>query len=102
MTVNPTQPTHTDSSAALRVPEFRYWMASSAFSTLAGRALAVALGYQIYALTHAPLALGMLGLVEAIPAIGLVLFGGHVADRYNRRTIVLVTRAVSILAALGF
>lgn len=91
-----------DPYASLRLPEFRYWLASASFTTLAGRSLAVALGYQIYELTRDPLALGFLGLVEAIPAVGLSLFGGHAADRYDRRTIVLVTRAVSVLAALAF
>lgn len=91
-----------DAYAALRVPEFRYWLAATAFATLASRALAVAIGYQIYELARDPLALGVLGLVQAIPAIGLSLFGGHVADRYDRRTIVLVTRAISVLAALAF
>lgn len=91
-----------DPYASLRLPEFRYWMGAAAFATLASRALAVALGYQIYALSHDPLALGILGLVEAIPAIGLALFGGHTADRYDRRTIVLITRAVSVLAAVAF
>jgi MFS family permease len=101
MTVTPTSSTETDPYAALRFPEFRYWMVANAFATLAGRALAVALGYQIYQLTHTPLALGMLGLVEAIPALSLALFGGHAADRYDRRFIVLTTRAVSVLAAVG-
>lgn len=91
-----------DAYAALRVPEFRYWLAATAFATLASRALAVAIGYQIYELARDPLALGVLGLVQAIPAVGLSLFGGHAADRYNRRTIVLVTRAISVLAALAF
>ena len=95
--------THTqDPYAALRVPEFRYWMGASAFSTLAGRALTVAIGYQVYTLTKSPLALGLLGLVQAIPAVSLALFGGHLADRYDRRTLVLITRAISVLAALGF
>jgi len=76
-------------------------MTANAFATVAGRALAVALGYQIYQLTHAPLALGVLGLVEAIPALSLALFGGHAADRYNRRSIVLATRTISVLAAVG-
>lgn len=97
-----TIPQTRDTYAALRVPEFRYWLGASGFSTLASRALAVAIGYQIYELTREPLALGILGLVEAIPAVGLVLFGGHVADRYNRRSIVLITRAISVMAALGF
>ena len=96
------QPKVHDAYAALRVPEFRYWLAAAAFSTLAGRALTVAIGYQVYTLTGSPLALGMLGLVQAIPAVGLSLFGGHLADRYDRRTIVLITRGVSVLAALGF
>ncbi|GAB4577818.1 MAG: MFS transporter [Anaerolineales bacterium] len=91
-----------DPYLALRYPEFRYWLGANSFATLAGRALAVALGYQIYELTKDPLALGILGLVEAIPAIGLALFGGHIADRYNRHRIVLITRAVSSLSALGF
>lgn len=45
--------------------------------------------------------LGWLGLVEAVPAISLVLVGGHVADHFNRRTILLITRAVSLLCALA-
>ncbi|GIL15099.1 MAG: MFS transporter [Chloroflexota bacterium] len=90
-----------DPYASLRLGEFRYWLASSVFSTLANRALAVAIGYQIYELTRDPLALGILGLVEAIPAVGLSLFGGHFADRHDRRAIVLITRAVSVFAALA-
>jgi MFS family permease len=97
-----TLPPPKDSFASLRIPEFRFWLASSGFSTLASGALTVALGYQIYMLTRNPMALGILGLVEAIPAVGLALFGGHAADRYNKRTIILVTRFVSVLAALCF
>jgi MFS family permease len=77
-------------------------MVSRAFATFAGRALAVVIGYQIYQLTKDPLALGILGLVEVIPALALALFGGHVADRNDRRAILLVTDAVSILCALLF
>jgi len=99
--VTPTPSGEIDTYAALRFPEFRYWMIANAFATLAGRALAVALGYQIYQLTRAPLALGVLGLVEAVPALSLALFGGHAADRYNRRSIVLATRTISVLAAVG-
>lgn len=91
-----------DPYGALRLPEFRYWMGAASFSTLAGRALALTLAFQIYQLSRDPLALGILGLVEAIPAIGLSLFGGHYADRYDRRMIALVTRAVSVLAAIAF
>jgi MFS family permease len=91
-----------DPYASLRIPELRYLLVSRAFATLAGRSLAVVIGYQIYQLTRDPLALGMLGLVEVIPALLLALFGGYVADRNDRRAILLVTDAVSILCALLF
>lgn len=86
--------------AALKFPEIRYFIGSVAFFTLANRALAVIIGFQIYKLTHSALALGILGLVEAIPAISLSLFGGYTADRYDRRIILLITRAVSVVCAL--
>jgi MFS family permease len=97
-----TRPPADDPYAALRYPEFRLWLGANSFATLAGRALAIALGYQIYELTKDPLALGFLGLVEAIPSISLALFGGYIADRYNRHRIVLITRTVSTLSALAF
>jgi MFS family permease len=96
--MDPTPPHH--SFAALKIKEIRYFIGSTAFFTLASRALAVIIGFQIYALTKSPLALGILGLVEAIPAISLSLFGGYAADRWNRRTILLITRGVSVLCAL--
>ena len=67
--------------------------APAATNALAVSALATVVAFQVYDLTHDPLALGWLGLVEAIPALSLVLFGGHLADRRERRTIVVVTSA---------
>jgi MFS family permease len=67
---------------------------------MAYRALLVVIAFQIYRITRSPLALGWLGLVEAVPAISLVLIGGYVADHFNRRRILLVTRLVSTLCAL--
>ncbi len=85
---------------ALKVPNIRLFIGSVGFFTLASRALAVVIGFQIYKLTHNPLSLGWLGLVEAIPAISIAPFGGYVADHVNRRTIILTTRAVSCLCTL--
>ncbi len=86
---------------ALKIAEVRWFLGAVASFTVAGRALMVIIGYQVYRLTHDPAALGWLGLVEAIPAISLVLIGGHVADHINRRHILLVTRAVSTVCALA-
>ncbi|WP_424951329.1 MFS transporter [Deinococcus sp.] len=89
------------STAALRLPAVRWLLLSGTSESLASRGLAVIIGYQLYQVTRSPLALGWLGLVEAIPALGLALLGGHFADRQGRRRIVLVTRGVMLLAALA-
>ena len=86
---------------ALRVADIRLFIGSVGFFTLASRALAVVIGFQIYKITHSPLSLGWLGLVEAIPAISIAPFGGYVADHFNRRKIILVTRAASCICTLA-
>lgn len=91
-----------DQYAALRLPEVRLLIAAGACSALAGRALAVIIGFQVYAITHDPLALGILGFVEAIPSVGLALYGGHIADQHDRRMLVLLTGAVTVSCALAF
>src|SRR4051812_19213188 len=83
------------------LPDFLRLLGASAFSTLAGRALAVVIIYQVYELTHSKLAIGWLGLAEAIPALSLALFGGHVADRTSRRRIMLITQAAAVLGTLA-
>jgi MFS family permease len=85
-------------TSVFQIADFRLLLASIACSTVAGQALAMVADYQVYAITKSPLALGFLGLVEAIPAISLALFGGHVADRYERRRILQVTLAILAVA----
>ncbi len=89
-----------NSFSALKIKDIQLFIGSTGFFTLASRALAVVIGFQIYKITHNPLSLGWLGLVEAIPAISLVLFGGWVADHFNRRRILLTTRMASLICAL--
>jgi MFS family permease len=59
---------------------------------------AVAVGWLIYDITRNPLDLGLVGLVQFIPAVLFVLFAGHAADRYDRRIIIRVCQSVSGLA----
>jgi MFS family permease len=61
--------------------------------------LAVAIGWQLYELTGNPLDLGLVGLVQFIPAILLVLVIGQVVDRRDRRLILAVCQVVEALAA---
>src|SRR5947209_6275742 len=80
--------------------EYRnFWMSSSAW-VFASRALAVIVGFQLYALTKNPLVIGWLGLVEAIPAISLVLYGGHYADKHDRRFTIIWSRGVLVVLSV--
>ena len=71
--------------------EFRALLGARLTNSLAMSAFAIVVAFQTYDITNDPLSLGWLGLVEAIPALSLVLFGGYFADRRDRRSIVLVT-----------
>jgi MFS family permease len=64
---------------------------------------AVAVGWQVYALTHSTFALGMVGLAQFLPMLLLTLVVGHVADRFNRKTIISICQVVagSTLAILA-
>ncbi len=88
------------SRAALRLPDFRRLLVVNALTTLSSRALYTIVGYQVFALSGDPLALGWLGLVEAIPALSLALFGGHFADRHDRRRILLLTLTVATTSSV--
>ncbi len=96
---SPSIPTH-DIHAALKIRDVRYFIGSVGLFSLASRALAVVIGFQIYQITHSAMALGWLGLIEAVPAISLVLVGGYVADHYDRRWILLITRTASFICAV--
>lgn len=67
--------------------------------TLALQIQFVVLSWQVFQLTHDYLSLGLLGLAEAIPAVGLALFGGYVADRYDRRKIIIIVMAAQFLCS---
>lgn len=82
------QKTH-DPYAALRVRDYRLFLAMRLFITLGVQIMSVSVGYFVYDLTHDPLALGLIGLAEAVPAIGVSLYAGHLADKINRRSIIL-------------
>jgi MFS family permease len=66
--------------------------------------LAVAVEWELYARTRSATALGLVGLVIAIPVVALSLPAGHLADRFNRKRIILVSQIFSALAsaALAF
>lgn len=61
---------------------------------------AVAIGWQVYALTSSAFDLGLVGLAQFVPVVLLTLVAGHTADRYDRRRIVQLCQAVECMASL--
>ncbi len=81
-------------------PGFREYWCSRLCSMFAFQMLSVAVGWQIYDITHRAFDLGVIGLVQFIPSFVLALPAGHVADLFDRRRIVLVCQAVEGLATV--
>ena len=75
---------------AFRYANFRYFMSARVLITSAAEMQAVAVGWQIYSLTHRPLDLGLVGLAQFSPGILLFLIAGHTADRFPRQRILQV------------
>jgi len=90
-----------DAYASLRSPDFRRILLSYATATVAREAQIVVVGWQVYAQTGDPLTLGLIGLAEALPFIGVALYAGHVADRVTRRTIAIAGTFGILLSALA-
>lgn len=89
------------SPPALFNRDFTLFLVSLCAATLAMQIQATSVGYQLFELTRDPLSLGLIGLAEALPFVSLALVGGHVADRRDRRRIVVLAFAVMSLAAAG-
>lgn len=83
-----------DAYAALRLPAFRRYIAGLATLTFATQVQGTVVAWQVYAVTRDELSLGLIGLAEALPFIGCALWAGHVADRHDRRRIVLAATVV--------
>src|SRR5215472_12676724 len=67
---------------------FAFFWSARVLSAVSFQLQGVAVGWQIYALTHSALALGLVGLAQFLPMLALTLVVGHVADRYDRRRII--------------
>lgn len=80
-------------------PFVLFWLARLA-STMGYQMLALTIGWQVYELTNSAFDLGLVGLIQFVPAVILTLLIGHAADRYDRRLIVRAAQSVYALAAV--
>lgn len=97
---NPQRPPH-DPFAAFRFGRFSLYMAGNLLAVVGRQMLSVAVEWEIYARTHSATALGLVGLVIAIPVIGLSLPAGHLADRFSRKRIIIFAQVISACASLA-
>ncbi len=95
-------PAPRDAYAALRFPNFRWFVVSAFTMTVATQIQGIVVGWQIYTITHDPLSLGLVGLAEALPFLSISLPAGHTADRLNRRTITLVSLSAMLACSICF
>ena len=90
-----------DPYAAFRFPAFRFYTSGNLISVIGRLMFIVAVEWEIYERTHSATALGLVGLVIALPVVLLSLPAGHIADRFPRKRIVLVSQALSAICSLA-
>jgi MFS family permease len=86
---------------ALRHRDYRRLIASQMFSLIGTQMQVVAINWHVYLLTRSPLALGFVGLTRVLPIIAFSLWGGVVADRHDRRRVMITTQTAMTIVALA-
>jgi hypothetical protein len=81
--------TKKDPFSALRIPEFQWFLAMRLSIVLAWSMQFVLIEWEVYRLTKDPLSLGLIGLMEIIPAIGMALFAGHIVDQNEKKGLLI-------------
>jgi MFS family permease len=90
-----------DPYRALRFRDFRLLFIGTFIASIGEQMVNVAIGWELYVRTGSALALGFVGLVQVLPVLVLSLPAGHLADRLNRKAIVMVSQFLLVLASLG-
>lgn len=86
---------------ALRHRDYRRLIASQFLSLIGSQMQVVAINWHVYLLTRSPLALGLVGLTRVLPIVAFSLWGGVLADRLDRRRLMIVTQLVMAGVALA-
>ena len=85
--------------AAFAHPDFTLYEIARFFVICSLEMLSVAIGWQVYEITHSPLDLGLVGLVQFLPNVFLFLVAGHAADRFSRKRLLVACNAGFALCA---
>ena len=88
-----------DPYVSFRQRDYPFLLAGGFLSSFGQQMLSVAVSWDLYTQTRSALVLGNVGLVQVIPYLLFSLFAGHVADRYDRRNVMVVTQGLYLLAS---
>jgi MFS family permease len=86
--------------SVLRHRNFAFYLSARTLGTLAVQMQNVAIGWQVYAMTHNLFDLGLIGLAQFAPFLLLILIAGHAADRYDRRNLIAIALGAQLLCGL--
>src|SRR3954451_24789620 len=104
--MSPLPPAHSSGSgrdpyAAFRIHAYRAYTVGWFVSTMGVRIQSVAIAWEMYQRTGDPLALGLVGLAQALPTMLFAIPAGYLADRYNRGRIVLLSLVLMVATSSG-
>lgn len=85
----------------MRFRDFRLLLAGNLIASVGTQMLTLAVGWELYDRTGSALVLGLVGLVQVLPVLLLSLVAGHIADRHNRRLVVVISQAVLVFGSFG-
>lgn len=100
-TLSPGPKERHDPYHAWRSPGFGRYLLGNSAAVMGRQMISVAVGWEIYQRTHSPTLLGLVGLASALPLFALTIPAGHLADRLQRKKIILATQVLAVLTTLG-
>lgn len=90
-----------DPYAAFRIRNYRLYATGNICSLIGSQMMGIAISWELVSLTNSALVLGLVGLVQVIPIVGMALPAGHVIDRFDRRTVILIDQFAYTLITIG-
>lgn len=93
--------TKQDPYAALRIKEFNIFLFVRFLLVFGWSMQFIVIEWQVYSITKDPLSLGIIGLMEIIPAFSMALFAGHIVDQKEKRNLLALCTAAFSLISLG-
>ena len=91
-----------DPYAALRFKEFNFFLIIRFILVFGWSMQFIIVEWEVYSLTKDPLSLGLIGLVEVIPAISTALFAGHIVDQREKKMLFVQCITAFLLVAIGY